>query len=203
MQESIHGKSFHGAVFFNSSSLKNQSKLAEHEIISLLLQKDERAFNYLYDNYAAAIYGVVIKIVCEKEYTDEIMQDVFVRIWKNIQQFDREKGRLYTWMICLARNTTLDYVKSKGFQNEQKNQEIPDSVNNSEQYATLSDVEHIGMREVLSGLKQEWRILIELAYFKGYTQQEIAKDLDIPVGTVKTRMRNAFIELRVLLKDYR
>jgi RNA polymerase sigma-70 factor (ECF subfamily) len=183
--------------------LKNQPKLAEQEIISLLLQQDESGFNYLYDNYAPAIYGIVTKVVCEKEYADEIIQDVFVKIWRNIKQFDAEKGRLFTWMINLARNTAIDYVRSKGFQNEQKNQSIPTYVNDSEQYSTASNVDHIGMKEVLLQLKQEWRELIELAYYKGYTQQEIAETLAIPIGTVKTRTRNALIELKSLLKDYR
>lgn len=183
--------------------MNHQIKLSEQEIISLLLRQDEKGFNYLYDHYAAAIYGVITRVVNEKEYADEIIQDVFVKIWKNIKQFDPEKGRLYTWMINLARNTAIDYIRSKGFQNEQKNQSIPESVNDSEQYATTSNVDYIGMKEVLLQLKQEWRELIELAYYKGYTQQEIAERLDIPIGTVKTRTRNALIELKSLLKDYR
>lgn len=183
--------------------MNSQLKLSEPEIVALLLKQDEKGFNYLYDNYAPAIYGIITKVVSEKEYADEIIQDVFVKIWKNIKQFDPEKGRLYTWMINLARNTAIDYIRSKGFQNEQKNQSIPEFVNESEQYATTSNVDHIGMKEVLLGLKGEWRELIELAYFKGYTQQEIAERLDIPIGTVKTRTRNALIELKSLLKDYR
>ncbi|MNK10133.1 ECF RNA polymerase sigma factor SigK [compost metagenome] len=183
--------------------MNNQLKLSEQEIISLLLQQNEKGFNYLYDNYSAAIYGIITRVVSEKEYADEIIQDVFVKIWKNIAQFDSEKGRLYTWMINLARNTAIDYIRSKGFQNEQKNQSIPDFVNDSEQYATAPNVDHIGVKEVLSQLKEEWRELIDLAYYKGYTQQEIAERLDIPIGTIKTRTRNALIELKKLLKDHR
>ena len=180
-----------------------QIKLSEQEIVALLLKQDEKGFNYLYDNYAGAIYGIITKVVSEKDYADEIIQDVFVKIWKNIVQFDPEKGRLYTWMINLARNTAIDYVRSKGYQNQQKNQTIPEFVNESEQYATTTNVDHIGMKDILAQLKSDWRELIELAYFKGYTQQEIAERLDIPIGTIKTRTRNALIELKRLLKDYR
>ncbi|MFN0292226.1 RNA polymerase sigma factor [Pedobacter helvus] len=180
-----------------------QIKLSEQEIVALLLKQDEKGFNYLYDNYAGAIYGIITKVVSEKDYADEIIQDVFVKIWKNIVQFDPEKGRLYTWMINLARNTAIDYVRSKGYQNQQKNQTIPEFVNESEQYATTLNVDHIGMKDILAQLKSDWRELIELAYFKGYTQQEIAERLDIPIGTIKTRTRNALIELKRLLKDYR
>lgn len=181
--------------------MKNQP-LAEEEIVSQLLRQEQNGFNYLYDNYAPAIYGIITRIVAEKEYADEVLQDVFVKIWKNIAQFDPQKGRLYTWMINLARNTAIDYIRSKGFQNEQKNQSIPDFVNNSKDHAVVQNVDHIGMKEVLLKLKREWRELIELAYFKGYTQQEIAERLDIPIGTVKTRTRSALIELKSLLKDY-
>jgi len=183
--------------------LNNQLKLSEQEIISLLLQQNEQGFNYLYDNYSAAIYGIITRVVSEKEYADEIIQDVFVKIWRNIAQFDAQKGRLYTWMINLARNTAIDYIRSKGFQNEQKNQSIPEFVNDSEKYATTANVDHIGVKEVLLQLKEEWRELIDLAYYKGYTQQEIAERLDIPIGTIKTRTRNALIELKNLLKDHR
>ena len=183
--------------------MSNQLKLSEQEIISLLLQRDQKGFNYLYDNYSGAIYGIITRIVSSKEYADEIIQDTFVKIWKNIAQFDAEKGRLYTWMINLARNTAIDYVRSKAYQNEQKNQSIPEYVSDSERYATTSEVDHIGVKGILDQLKVEWRELIDLAYYKGYTQQEIAYRLDIPIGTVKTRTRNALIELKKLLKDHR
>ena len=177
--------------------------MSEQELVSLLWHQDKEGFNYLYDNYAAAIYGIVRKIVDEKEFADEILQDVFVKIWKNIKQFDPEKGRLYTWIINLTRNTAIDYIRSKSFQNQQKNQSIPDSVNDDEKFSTTTSVDHIGMSDVLQKLKQEWRELIILAYYKGYTQQEIAERLDLPIGTVKTRTRNALIELRNLLKEYK
>ena len=182
---------------------KRKTVISEDSLVALLRNKDQRGFSILYDNYSTALFGVIHKIVHSDEIAADVMQDSFVKIWKNIKQFDPEKGRLYTWMINLARNTAIDYIRSKGFQNEQKNQSIPESVNDSEQYATTSNVDYIGMKEVLLQLKQEWRELIELAYYKGYTQQEIAERLDIPIGTVKTRTRNALIELKSLLKDYR
>ncbi|RZJ80720.1 MAG: sigma-70 family RNA polymerase sigma factor [Flavobacterium sp.] len=183
--------------------MNTQPKLSEQEIVSLLIKQDEKGFNYLYDNYAAAIYGIVTKVVFDKEYADEIIQDVFVKIWRNISQFDPEKGRLYTWMINLARNTAIDYIRSKGFQNQQKNQSIPEFVSESEQYSVKVEVDNIGLKNILASLKPEWGDLIELAYFQGYTQQEIAERLDIPIGTIKTRTRNALIELKRLLKDHR
>ncbi|WP_115171195.1 RNA polymerase sigma factor [Sphingobacterium spiritivorum] len=184
--------------------MNNANNTSEEQLIASLQSKDEKAFNYLYDNYAGALYGVIIRIVNTKEYADEVIQDVFVKIWNNIHSFDAGKGRLYTWMINIARNTAIDYIKSKSVQNEQKNQSLPNIVDDKEinNFAVAENVDHIGFKNVLNELKADWRELIEMAYFEGYTQNEIAVKLDIPLGTVKTRTRGALIELRRLLKDY-
>ncbi|WP_235992201.1 RNA polymerase sigma factor [Taishania pollutisoli] len=184
-------------------------QLSEEQLIALLKNREERAFNYLYDHYSGAIYGLILRIVTSEEHAQEVIQDVFVKIWKYIDQYDASKGRFYTWMINISRNTAIDYLKSKGYQNEQKNQSISIFVSKDE--ARLSagmnnpadkDADLIGMNTIINGLKPEWRELIELAYFQGYSQSEIAEMLDIPIGTVKTRTRNALLELKGLLKDY-
>ena len=129
------------------------------------------------------------------------MQEVFVKIWKQIAQYDDGKGRLFTWMLNIARNAAIDMVRSKGFQNSQQNRELQESV--YEQVGTTSiAVEQIGLRKVVHKLKSEQKQLVELAYFEGYTQDEISKMLDIPLGTVKTRLRTALIQLRQMLKHH-
>lgn len=180
--------------------------LSEDTLIDLLKKRDRRAFNYLYDNYAGALYGTIIRIVIHKEYAEEVIQDVFVKIWKHVELFNQDKGRLYTWMINIARNASLDYLRSKGVQNEQKNQSFPDIVNNKESHIFASTdqadkSDYIGFGTVLDKLKPEWRKLIEMAYYHGYSQQEIADQLHIPLGTVKTRVRSALIQLREILKE--
>jgi RNA polymerase sigma factor (sigma-70 family) len=178
--------------------------LEEDTLISLLQKKDQRAFNYLYDHYAGALYGIVIRIVSFKEYADEVIQDVFVKIWKYIDSFDAARGKLYTWIINIARNSAIDYVKSKSVQNEQKNQSLPDIVDVKERhnFSISTHVDHIGFKNVLNELRAEWRELIEMAYYEGYTQQEIAEKLNIPLGTIKTRTRGALLELKKILKEY-
>lgn len=185
-------------------------KFSEDELIALLKNKEEKAFNYLYDNYSGALYGLILKVVVASEYAEEVIQDVFLKIWKNIDQYDASKGRLYTWMINIARNTALDFLKSKGYQNEQKNQSIDNFVHKDDPPLLAGQVDEtgikrsdqIGMKNIIYSMKKEWQELIELAYFQGYSQTEIAAKLNIPIGTVKTRTRNALIELRKLLKDY-
>ncbi|WP_237559504.1 RNA polymerase sigma factor [Edaphocola flava] len=194
----------------NQALLNPTVKLSEEELISLLKNKDEKAFNYLYDNYSGAIYGLILKVVFASEYAEEVIQDVFLKIWKNIDQYDASKGRLYTWMINIARNTALDFLKSKGYQNEQKNQSLHNFVHKDDPPILAGQVDEtgikrsdqIGMKNIIYSMKKEWQELIELAYFQGYTQTEIAEKLNIPIGTVKTRTRNALTELRKLLKDY-
>lgn len=97
-----------------------KTNYSEEELIVLLKEKNETGFHHLYDNYSGALYGVIFRIVQSKEYTEEIIQDVFVKVWNSIHQYDQQKGRFYTWMINIARNTAIDYLKSKGFQNELK-----------------------------------------------------------------------------------
>ncbi|RQO32231.1 RNA polymerase subunit sigma-70 [Taibaiella sp. KBW10] len=185
-------------------------KLSEEELISLLQHKDEKAFNYLYDNYSGAIYGLILRIVISKEYAEEVIQDVFMKVWKNIGQYDVSKGRLYTWMINISRNTAIDYLKSKSYQNEQKNQSLSNFVNEDGSQFENSHIDDIGMKRadligmksIVYSLKREWQELIELAYYQGFTQIEIADKLSIPIGTVKTRTRNALLALKELLKDY-
>ncbi|RKE55395.1 RNA polymerase sigma factor [Sphingobacterium detergens] len=182
--------------------------LSEETLILLLKKKNQQAFSYLYDNYADSLYGVVCRIVTSAEHAEEVIQDVFVKIWKHVDLFDVEKGRLYTWMINIARNAALDYRKSKGVRNELKNQPLSNIVNREEeqdrsQNERNAQADFIGFKNILDKLKPECRVLIEMAYYEGYTQQEIAQQLDIPLGTIKTRTKAAFLQLKTLLKDYR
>ncbi|RZJ37659.1 MAG: sigma-70 family RNA polymerase sigma factor [Chryseobacterium sp.] len=166
-------------------------------------QKSEAGFKHLYNHYSGALYGVIFRIVQSKEYTEEIIQDVFVKIWNSIHQYDSVKGRLYTWMINIARNTAIDYLKSKAFQNELKNQTLPDFVYNSAALSTSNRTsDFIGFSDVLANLETDKREMIDLAYYQGYTQNEISEKLQMPLGTIKTKMRNALIKLKDLLKDY-
>ncbi|GEN69554.1 RNA polymerase sigma factor [Chryseobacterium rhizosphaerae] len=176
---------------------------SEEELIVLLKEKNETGFHYLYDHYSGALYGIILRIVQSKEYTEEVIQDVFVKIWNSIHQYDDSKGRFYTWMINIARNTAIDYLKSKGFQNELKNQPLPDFVYNTTELSTTNNSsDYIGFNNVLEGLEVDKQELINLAYYQGYTQHEISEKLKIPLGTVKTKMRNALMKLKDLLKDY-
>jgi RNA polymerase sigma-70 factor (ECF subfamily) len=139
--------------------------------------------------------------VNDAELANDVLQEVFVNIWRRIEQYDAGKGRLFTWMMNIARNASIDTLRSRSYQNSRKNQSIQENVDTMQVTDVIQPgVDTIGLRKVLEKLKEEQRVLIELAYFKGYTHEEIAELEKIPLGTVKTRIRNALIQLRGLLK---
>lgn len=169
----------------------------EEELVLLLKQQSRDAFNYLYQHYSAVLYGVINKVVYDEQTSQDVLQEVFVKIWNNIGQFNPEKGRIYTWMINIARNAAIDKLRSKGEIMKGKIRTGEDIVSNiAEGMKTEQSTDTIGLRELVSGLRPEYQTIVNLAYFKGFTLDEIAKTLDIPLGTVKTRMRHAMQQLR-------
>jgi len=173
----------------------------EQELVSLLKNRDNKAFGYLYDHYSGALYSIILQILSDTELANDVLQDVFVNIWRKIESYDSTKGRLFTWMLNIARNASIDTLRSKTYQNDRKNQSMD---NQGEEplvaLVTQVNVDNIGFRKVLAQLRDEQRLLIDLAYFKGYTHEEIAEMENLPLGTVKTRIRSALIQLRGFLK---
>jgi RNA polymerase sigma-70 factor, ECF subfamily len=181
-------------------SLSASQKYSEEELISRLRERDQFAFAYLYDNYAAALNGVVQRMVDDVQLAEDILQEAFLKIWNNFQAYDSSKGRLFTWMINLTRNLTIDTLRSKGYKKQQKISRDENSVVNYQEKNTgIEKFDTLGLRKQVALLKPEQKLIIDLAYFAGYTQDEISKELGIPLGTVKTRMRSAVMELRKLL----
>lgn len=172
----------------------------ESELVQLLKQRQQHAFSYLYDNYSGALMSVIAGIIPDKELAEDVLQEVFVKIWRQIESYDSTKGRLFTWMLNVARNASIDTLRSKGFQNSRQNREMTENV--YEAAGTVStNTDVMGLRKVVHQLKPEYKVLIELSYFEGFTQDEISKMLDIPLGTVKTRLRTALIQLKQQLKQ--
>lgn len=172
-------------------------KISEEELIKLLRANDRSGISILYDNYSAALYGVIHRIVQSEEIAQDVLQESFVKIWKNFSQYEPGKGRLFTWIMNISRNMAIDKVRSKDFVNHSKNQDVDNlvsfiDVTNNQNY----NVDTIGIRELVNKLSPEQRIIIDLLYFKGYTQAEVADRLKMPLGTVKTRVRLAVSILR-------
>jgi len=179
--------------------LEAVTKYSETELVMLLKQRQQTAFSYLYENYSGALYGIILNIISDNELANDVLQEVFVKVWRQISTYDETKGRLYTWMLNIARNASIDTLRSKGFQNNKQNRELTENVYESAG-STQMQVDKIGLRKIVHQLKEEHKVLIELSYFQGFTQEEISKMLDLPLGTVKTRLRTALIQLRQFIK---
>ncbi|MES2370960.1 MAG: sigma-70 family RNA polymerase sigma factor [Bacteroidota bacterium] len=174
-------------------------KYSEPELVQLLRQRSQHVFSYLYDNYSGALHSIILNIVNEEELANDVLQEVFVKIWKQVDTYDSSKGRLFTWMLNIARNASIDTVRSRSYQNSRQNRELTeDSDTIGGRSETKTD--HIGLRKIVYNLKEEYKVLVELSYFQGYTQDEIARMMGIPLGTVKTRLRTALIQLREIIK---
>ncbi len=174
--------------------------IAEDELISLLKQRDKKGFTLLYDNYSAALYGIVLKIVRSEEVAEDVLQDAFVKIWKNIDAYSSTKGTLFTWILNVARNTAIDRIRSQEFKNSAQIRTIEDNVGMVDrQNNEYIPIDHIGLEKVVEKLRPEHQIIIEYIYFKGYTQTEVSEALQLPLGTVKTRVKMAINHLRELI----
>lgn len=170
----------------------------ERELITALRRNDDQAFGYLYDHYSGALYSVIKQVVGDLEVSNDVLQETFINIWRKIELYDETKGRLFTWMLNIARNAAIDKTRSKGFQQSSKLQPIVDS--DGILASVKPGTDDYGLKKVLLRLKDEQRLLIDLSYFQGFTHEQIAKALDIPLGTVKTRIRSALTQLRSYLQ---
>lgn len=164
----------------------------------MLQAKDKAGFDYLYENYSFSIYNGIFKILKEEEYAKDVLHEVFIKIWTNILSYDSTKGRLYTWLLKIAHNYTLDVIKSAQYQ---KTKKVVDIEYHVDKGFEQMNVETMGLQKIVSEMKEDYRQIIDLAYFKGFTQQEIADELGIPIGTVKTRSRNALILLKKIVSN--
>ncbi|TXD83041.1 sigma-70 family RNA polymerase sigma factor [Subsaximicrobium wynnwilliamsii] len=164
--------------------------------------KDEKAFEELYNMYSESMHGVIYNIVRDNDIAEEVMQDIFVKAWQKSNSYDASKGRFFTWILNIARNAAIDKVRSKDFKNAKKNLNSDFFVDILETSESLNDqTDAIGIKKYVDILQEKCKKIIEFLYFKGYTQKETSEELDIPLGTIKTRNRNCINELRKMLVE--
>ncbi len=186
---------------YNSVIGTSATHIEESTLIAGLRSKDKAAFEYLYDNYSGALYGAVFRIIRKEEIAEEVLQDIFLKIWDKIESYDAAKGRLFTWMLNLAKNQAIDKTRSKEISRENKTGGLENFVSgvNKREFSEQK-IEGIGVKEILNVLSEDQRFIVDQLYFKGYSQSELAEEFNIPLGTVKTRLRLAMKQLRVILK---
>jgi RNA polymerase sigma-70 factor (ECF subfamily) len=184
-------------LIFHYYYLQSNTTYTETELVHGLKQYNNNAYTHLYQHYKGAIFTIIKQVIADDAIAEDVLQEVFVNVWNNIEKYDASKGRLFTWLLNVARNMAISKTRSKNFKSFEKN----DAIENYVDYLESKDSEQlninkIGLRKEVHNLKNDYKNVIELAYFNGFTHEEIAKHLEIPVGTVKTRLRNAVIELR-------
>ena len=176
---------------------KHKISLSEEELILALRRREKIAAEALYDMYSASLYGVISRIVVDTAVAEDVLQDTFVKIWNSFSSYSADKGRLFTWMVNIARNLAIDKIRSKDFKNQNKNQELENNVDFiDEQRNSVYKPELMGLKELVATLKPEQKSILDLVYFKGYTHVEAAEELGVPLGTIKTRLRMAIVQLR-------
>ncbi len=167
----------------------------EHDLVQGLVKKDNLAVAHLYTHYGFALKKVIVEIVKDTELAEDVFQQCMVSIWQKIEQYDSSKGRLFTWMLNICRNASIDTLRSKSFKQSQ-NQTSIENVYDGQVGTFSTKIDTIGLKKIIYSLPEDNRKALVMNYLEGYTHDEIAKMLQWPVGTVKTRIRNGLIQLR-------
>ena len=182
----------------------------DEELVAQLSHQDMEAFEALYDRYGNIVYSVSLRILGDVHAAEDVVQEVFLRVWRKPDHYDTARGRFLTWLLSVARNRAIDEQRSRGRRQRFEVGSAPldgegpqgDESDDPALAALVSD-ERSAVRRALVGLPPEQRSAIELAYYGGFTQQEIARALGEPLGTVKTRIRLGMQKMRAALADLR
>jgi len=186
-------------------------RYAEEELALLerISNGEEDALSELYDMYSRLICSLIIKIVKSHEEAEDLIQSLFIKIWNKASSFDRTKGNVYSWLTTLARNSAIDRIRSKQYKNSRDNLGEIDKAEIFGNKEELTGLDSAIIKEraelvskALNQIPAEQSNVIELAYFQGLTQSEMSEELNIPLGTVKTRMRQALIKLEKILSPF-
>lgn len=160
---------------------------------------DKAAFKKLYDSYSGALYGVALKIVKDEELAQDVLQDSFVKIWKSLSSYDASKSRIFTWMMRIVHNTALDLLRRKDMKHEIQMKD--DYVFQNEQSEDGNAIIEAGdLRKQITKLKTEHQEVLDAVYFLGHTHEEASEKLNLPLGTVKTRIRLALRDLKQIFE---
>ncbi|MGM5469654.1 RNA polymerase sigma factor [Flavobacteriaceae bacterium LMO-SS05] len=169
----------------------------EQNIVELLKKGDTNALNLLYENYADSLYGVILKVTNNEELAQDALQETFVKVWKNSKKYDSKKAKLFTWLYRIAKNTAIDKLRSFNIRFEKEVQIDKSNVYILPTSNLNQDV--MDLREHVARLDEKYQIVLKALFFEGMTQQEASDELNIPLGTIKSRLK---IGLRELKKVY-
>lgn len=169
----------------------------ELDLIQDLKEKLPTAFSALYDSYSPAMLGVLFRMVKDHDRAEDLLQDTFIRVWSTIHRYDASQGRLFTWLITIARNIALDDLRA------QKVRAVAATYISERSDGITSPTFKGGMlyQTLTASLEPNYRQIVDLLYFRDYKLQEVADELKLPLGTVKTRYRMALQQLKQTYKQ--
>ncbi len=177
--------------------MNKQKQIFEEELIPLLLKKSSIGLEILYDNYSALLFGVIRRIVQKEDIAEELLKITFIKIWNNFSQYNPAKDRLSAWLISIARNTALDKLRSPDALDKGQYNSIEDLLTRAESFRPSGfDSGTLELREFIETMDIEYKQILYLLFFAGFSQAEVALKLNIPLGTVKSRSRMAILKLR-------
>lgn len=169
----------------------------EQQIVQLLEKGDKKAISLLYENYSDSLYGVILKVTVNEEIAQDALQETFVKVWKNAKKYDSKKAKLFTWLYRIAKNTAIDKLRSF---NNRFDKEVQIDKSNVYILPTANlNQDVLDLKEHVARLDDKYQTVLKALFFEGMTQQEASDELDIPLGTIKSRLK---IGLRELKKVY-
>ena len=171
------------------------------ELLKAIAARDEAALAQLYDRYPTILFGLLMRILNNREEAEDVLQETFLQVWRKAADFDESRGRPFTWLVTLARSRAIDRLRTLASRErvaEAGAREVSEEISDAATDALKSEQRGL-VSDALAKLPDEQKRPIMLAYFDGLTQSEIATRLGAPLGTVKTRMRTGMIRLRELL----
>lgn len=176
---------------------------AEDLLVEGIRQGNNQSIKQAYKMYSPALFGIIMRIVKFDEVAEDVLQDTFVKIWKSIHQYDSSKGRFFTWIANLARNTAIDQLRSKASINTAKTDELFDATVESidRKTSVQLNIDAIGVKNLIRSLKPDQMQIVDIIYFQGYTHVQAAELLNIPLGTIKTKLRHSILLLRGYFKE--
>jgi len=175
-----------------------EKTISDKELVSRVRVGDQNAMGALYDRYSALVYAVALRVLADSAAAEDVLQEVFMQLWRNPTRFDASRGSLGAWLAVIARNRAIDALRKRRYESDIEDVVVsvePDLASQADRSRAAKNV-----RDVLNGMPPAQRQALEMAFFEGLTHTEIATKIGEPLGTIKTRIRAGLLALRKVLK---